>query len=152
MEANSSTFSFHVKTQIIRNKKYFVYHHKEYPVDFGLLKKNSNYFYKNRNQYQEEQYIEIIKEEEEYVKLSDESIQSFICSCQNEPCTIKKSSVIPLQYLAHKYEFAELIEITDTFIEEHSDNLFFKIYKMNEKIAIVHFSTHQKKKKLFQNI
>ena len=74
MKANSSTFSFRVKTQIIRDKKYFVYHNKEYEVNFDLLKNNSNYFYRNRNQYQDEKYIKIINEEEEYVKLTDESI------------------------------------------------------------------------------
>ena len=135
METTDSTsFSFHIKKQPIRNKKYFVYHHKNYPIDFDLLSKNSNYFYNNQSQFENVQYIDLIDEKEEQINLSDESIQAFISSCQNEPCTINQSSVIPLQYLAHKYEFAELIEITDDFINKHSNDLIFStlLFKNSE--------------------
>ena len=84
MEADNSNFSFHITKQVIRDRKYFVYHDKKYPVDFDLLKKNSNYFYANKNQFKKQEYIELIDENEEYVKLTDESIQAFISSIQNE--------------------------------------------------------------------
>ena len=52
MEENSSGFPVHIKKQAIINTKYFVYQHKQYPVDFDLLKKNSIYFYENQNKFQ----------------------------------------------------------------------------------------------------
>ena len=41
MKENSSNFSFHVKKQAIVNTKYFVYHDKQYPINFDLPKNNS---------------------------------------------------------------------------------------------------------------
>lgn len=136
---NDDNFSFHIKKQAVRNKKYFVYDHKEYPVDFDFLKKNSNYFFDNQDKYQNEQYINLIDESEPQIKLSEESIRAFISSCQNEPCTIRKSSVLPLQYLAHKFEFDELIQVTNQFIAQHSKELifptlFFKLFEGKEKL------------------
>ena len=157
MEEDNSNFSFHVKKQIIRDKKYFVYHNKKYPVNFDMVKINTNYFYKNQNQFQNKEKIDLINENEEYVKLSDQSIQAFISSCQNEPCSINKSSIIPLQYLAHKFEFNELIQITDKYIKDHSNELIMEIFtskftKWKKKIKMLHFLKHQKKKNLFQII
>ena len=126
MEAqNNASFLFHIKKQPLRNKKYFIYHNKEYPIDYDLLKKNSNYFFNNQAQFEDSQYIELVDEKEEYINFSDESIQAFISCCQNEPCSIHSSSVIPLQYLANKYEFSELIEVTEKFISQHSSELVF---------------------------
>ena len=84
MEENHSRFRIPATNQVIRNQKYFVYHDKQYPVNFDLLKVNSNYFYKNQDQYQNEQYINLLDEKEEFIKLSDDSINAFIPSCHNE--------------------------------------------------------------------
>lgn len=152
MESNSNSFSFHITKQQVRNKKCFVYHNKEYPIDYDILKKNSNYIFNNQEKFENTQYIELINEEEENIRISDESIQAFILSCQNEPSTINKSSIISLQYLAYKFEFVELIEVTDKYISQHSNELifphFYSKFLKNMKIK-KHFVTHQKKKILF---
>ena len=113
----------------------------------------------NQRQFQEKEKIEIInEEEEEYVELSEESIQAFISSCQNEPCTIEKSSVIQLQYLAKKIEFTELIQFTDKFIEDHSEDLIFetlifKTNKMNKtNCSSSHFDTSKEEKFISEHL
>ncbi|KAK8840170.1 hypothetical protein M9Y10_031110 [Tritrichomonas musculus] len=156
MKANNSSFSIHATNQVIRDKKYFVYHNKQYPVNFDLLKINSNYFYKNQDQFREEQYIELIDEKEDFVKLSDESINAFISSCQNEQCSINKSSIIQLQYLAHKFEYNELIRITDQIIKDYSEDLifetlFFKIDEMENKNNNNSFFDTSKEEKFISN-
>ncbi|KAK8841507.1 hypothetical protein M9Y10_027126 [Tritrichomonas musculus] len=103
-----------------------------------MLKKNSIYFYKNQDKFKDIQRIELMDEHEKYIKLTDESIEAFISSCQNEPCSIENSSIIPLQYLAHKFEFNELIQFTDKYIKDNSEDLifatlFFKTDEMTEK-------------------
>ncbi|KAK8895355.1 hypothetical protein M9Y10_023817 [Tritrichomonas musculus] len=134
MTAKSSKCSFHIKKQAITNMKYFVYQDKLYSVNFDLLKMNSLYFYKNQEKFKEKNNIELMGEHEKYIKLTDESIEAFISSCQNEPCSIENSSIIPLQYLAHKFEFNALIQFTDKYIEEHSEDLIFEIlfFKIDE--------------------
>lgn len=135
MESNSDSFSFHITKQQVRNKKCFVYHNKEYPIDYDILKKNSNYIFNNQEKFENTQYIELINEEEENIRISDESIQAFILSCQNKPSTINKSSIISLQYLAYKFEFVELIEVTDKYISQHSNELIFPtlLFKISQK-------------------
>ena len=99
---------------------------------------------------------ELINEKEEYVKLNDESIQAFISSIQNEPCSIENSSIIPLQYLAHKYEFNELIRYTDQYIADHSEELVFatlsfKSDEMDEKENNDTFFDSSKEERIISN-
>ena len=118
--------SFHVDTKKIQNKKQLVYKDKKYPIDFDLLKKNSGYFYRNRKLFRDIDQIMLFNDtNESQINISEETVQAFIALCSNEPCQIDLLDVIPLQYLSYKYEFAELISITDKFIEEHSDELVF---------------------------
>ena len=107
---------------------------KKFPIDFDKLKKNSNYFYRNRKEFKQVDSINILDEfDNELIDISEDAIQAFVASCQNEPCQIHLSDVIPLQYLSYKYEFPRLITITDKFIQEHSDKLVFEsiLYKLS---------------------
>lgn len=108
--------TFHVSKQKIRNQKCFVVGDKKYLIDFDLLIKNSNYFYKNRQQFQYVENIELLGDIEEKENFPEESIEAFISSCQNEQCQIKSNSIFALQYLAYKYEYPEIIDITRQFI------------------------------------
>ncbi len=53
--------TFIVKPKV-RNQKFFVYKNKKYPIDFDLLIKNSNYFFKYRQQYEEVEDIELLSD------------------------------------------------------------------------------------------
>ena len=118
--------SFHVSKQEIKNMKYFILDNQKYPIDFDLLKKNCNYFYRNRRQFKFIDEINILNNSyESSLNISEETIQVFILSCRNEPCQIHLSNLIPLQYLSFKFEFTQLIKITEQFIEEHSNELIF---------------------------
>ena len=150
-----SNYPLHIKEQQIRNKKYFIYRDKEYPVDFDLLKKNSDYFFKFQNEFTNTTNINLIdKEEENDLKFSEDCIRVFISCCHNEECMISKSSVIGLQYLARKYEFQALLKATSKIISEHWTDLLFSslLFKnYNEQTKIIHFSNHQKKNNLFHH-
>lgn len=134
MDQSNINLSFHVDQQEIQNLKYFIFKMKKFPIDFDKLKKNSNYFYRNRKEFKQVDSINILDEfDNELIDISEDAIQAFVASCQNEPCQIHLSDVIPLQYLSYKYEFPRLITITDKFIQEHSDKLVFEsiLYKLS---------------------
>lgn len=120
----NSELSFHVENKIIQDTKFFVFKEKRYPIDFDLLKKNSQYFYRNRKQFKQVNIINLLNSaDESLIDISEETVEAFVASCCNQPCKIRVSDVIPLQYLSHKFEFIELIQITNKFIEENSDQL-----------------------------
>ena len=135
---NEIQFSFRIEQQKVRNRKYFVYEDKKYPIDFDLLVKNSNYFYKNREQYANIEYINLLNESDDEINIPEEAIEAFITSCQNEQCQISLSSILALQYLSYKYEYPEIISITENFCQEHNDefifeSLFFKTKQRSTK-------------------
>lgn len=119
-------FSFHVTKKPIRNKKYFIYKEKKYEVDFELLKINSSYFYQNKKQFKNIEYINLLSEEENQILIPEEAIDAFIASCNNDPCQISLSSVIALNYLSQKFQFTELIQITTDFFNAHRIQLALK--------------------------
>lgn len=124
MSFDNIALSFHVGNTIIQNTKYFIYKDKKYPIDFDLLKKNSQFFYRYEKQFTHVNEIDLLNgTDEALLDIPEEAIQAFITSCCNQPCKIQLSDVIPLQYLSHKFEFIELIKITDKYFEEYSNNL-----------------------------
>lgn len=126
-QENGIHISFHVVQPEIQNIKYFVFKDEKYPVDFDKLKKNSKYFYRNQKQFKQIYDVSILDEaDEKLITISDKAIQAFISSCQNEPAQINLSDVIPLQYLSYKYEFPNLISVTEKCIQENSDKLIFQ--------------------------
>ena len=164
MQANSSNLKIciHIDKQNLRNEKYFVYQKKRYPIDFDLLIKNSNYFYKNRKQYENADEINIVNENENVLNISEEAIEAFVSSCQNQECQISISSVIPLQYLSYKFEFPELLKTTKAIYNEHCSDVIIRslLFKKefqeetgfeneNEKIF---FDTKQEEEIVSENI
>ena len=154
--SNSSDISFHITKQTNRNMKYFIYREKKYPINFNLLINNCNYFYRNRKQYKDIEDIKLLNDDEERIILSDEAIQAFISTCQNEKCQIKLSSIIPLHYLSYKFEYPELQAITDKYIEDHSDELVIQTLLFNpaaekeEEIISSNFSEFIKNDQILQ--
>ena len=122
----------HIANPIPRDQKNFIYHKKEYPIDFELLK-NCGYFYNNQKQFEEITDICLLNGDEEAISLTDESVESFIKICQNEKCQIKLSNIIPLQYLSYKYDFQALKTVTDELITKYSKELLFEKLLFNNK-------------------
>ena len=118
--------TFIVKPKV-RNQKFFVYKNKKYPFDFDLLIKNSNYFYQYRQQYEEIEDIELLSDTKDEYNFPEESIEAFVNCCQNKQCEIESTSIFSLQYLSSKYEYPEIIAITNEFIKEHSDELVYEL-------------------------
>lgn len=56
----------------------------------------------------------------------EESIEAFVKCCQNKQCEIESTTIFSLQYLSIKYEYPEIIAITNEFIKEHSDELVYE--------------------------
>lgn len=108
---------------IIRYNKNFVYKGTKYPIDFNLIKNNSNYFYERRDEYEN---IEDIQLTEELVGISEDSIPSFISSCHVDSFEINNSNVFSLYQLSIKYEVPSLISLTEEFIKTHDKNLIFQ--------------------------
>ncbi|KAK8870941.1 hypothetical protein M9Y10_008854 [Tritrichomonas musculus] len=135
MITSQKNISFRIDTQTNQSIKYFVYKNKKYPVNFDLLKKNCNYFYQNRKQFKDIDDIVLVNEEDERdIELTEDSITAFISNCQNDNCQICLSSVIPLNYLACKYDYPALKNYTDNLIRENSNELIFQklLFKIDE--------------------
>lgn len=115
------------------NKKFFVYRNKKYPFIYDLLKRNSKFFYINRKVYKNIDEIPLLsKEEEKFITISDETIQTFISCCQDEQCKICVKNIIELQYLSKKYDIPQLISITSKYLDDHwrknaLNSLLFKL-------------------------
>ncbi|KAK8888186.1 hypothetical protein M9Y10_039250 [Tritrichomonas musculus] len=123
---------------LIRPDKNFVFKNNKYPIDFGLIKKYSNYFYNERKQYKTMKDIPLQLNEYE---ICEESIPVFIACCQNQPFEITKSTVFSLYQLSIQYDVPELYKRSDEYIKKNHKNLVlqsiqFKIQNDNSEVNI----------------
>ena len=107
----------------IRHNKNFIFKGKSYPIDFTLVKKNSNYFYERRDEFKNVKDIQLT---EELIDISEDSIPVFISSCHNESFEINDTNVFSLHQLSVKYEVPYLISLTDDFIKKYDKTLIFR--------------------------
>lgn len=126
--SNTDQFTSQIYEQVHNSIKYFVYKNKKYHFDFSLFKKNSNYFYNNRNLLKNVETINLLNECDDSIEIPEEAIHAFISSCQNEECNISRSIVIPLQFLSYKFEVPQLIEITNEIVRNNFDEIFFQSF------------------------
>lgn len=112
----------HCLKPIVRNSKNFIYKGEKYPINFDLIKSNSNYFYKNSDNFVDEN-IELHEE----IDISTDVIKTFIDICQNKSFTVNDSNVFQLDYLSQKYEIPGLSEITHEYIGRPNTNLAFQL-------------------------
>lgn len=156
-------FQVHIEKQENQNIKYFIFQDKQYPMDFDLLIKNSNYFFKNRKQYENVDSIHLLNElDEKLISISNEGINSLISCFQNQPCTINFADIISLHYLSLKFEFPQLIEVTNQLMKEHSKELLLQsiLFKSsvqlpndeNNILYISFFDTKKEEENLVENI
>ena len=127
MKSNNSKQTFWIENPTIQNNKYFTYKEKRYLINFDLLIMNSKYFFKNKQKYENIEYIPLLNDTELSLNIPEESIIAFVLSCQNKQFKVSIFSVVPLQYLSIKYEYPSLTNITNEFINKHSDELIFQI-------------------------
>lgn len=105
-----------------RTDKNFVYKGKKYPIDFSLVKKYSNYFYRKRKEYKDVQDIDIA----EMNLISEESFQCFVSCCQQENFLLNDSNVLALHQLSIQYEVTELTKATENYITNNNKDLVFQ--------------------------
>lgn len=128
MDQNKSGYSL---KPLIRSDKNFVYKEKKYPIDFNLITQNSNYYYARYDQYKE---VHDIILPEEPIDISEDSIHSFISSCQNEIFDINDSNVFSLHQLSIKYEVPCLYSLTEEYIKKHDKTLIFQSIQYKYKL------------------
>ena len=73
--------------------------------------------------------------EENIIDISEDAINAFISSCQNEKCQINSQDLIPLQYLSNKYDVPQLIKITNDLLSKNYDDLFFQSFLFKTKFV-----------------
>lgn len=114
----------------IRTNKNFVYKGKKYPVDFRLIKINSNFFSANRHQYK---HIDDIELQIDCCGIKEDSIPTFIACCQNEPFEITESNVFSLLQLSIQYEVPELNRVSTEYINNNENQLLIQsiFFKLN---------------------
>lgn len=125
--------SFDPVKPIVRPDKNFLIKRKRYPIDFGLIKKYSNYFYHNRKSYKGVNDIELQINDFE---ITEESIHAFISCCQNQPFDITNSTVFLLHKLSIQYEVPELSKLTDEYIQKNHKQLIFQIISENQNLKV----------------
>lgn len=103
------------------NTKIIVYGNLKLPVDYDLLKRNSDYFRKNDLKYSSEKNIHLLKEERNII--SEDSIRDFIQCCQTQQIELNSSNIFSLNYLAKKYEVYKLLAATTQYISDYKEKL-----------------------------
>lgn len=122
------------KPTLHANKK-IIYNDTSYSIDFGILKRCSTYFTKNRQKYKHCEEIHFSKDN---FNVSDESFENFISFCQMRPYQINNSNVFDLYLLSYQFGVEELLQETQENISKnHHDLIFqsisFKKEMMNRK-------------------
>lgn len=111
----------------------FTYKGQQYPFNFDLFKRYSNYILKNQVQMEKNQFIDIINENTEaHIELSKEIIQDFIKFVHREQIGIGDKNVSQLHYLANKYEIPLLINFTENYIKNHQKDTFVQMLLIHQ--------------------
>ena len=124
----SNSFEISIKPFTL-NKKYFVFRNKKFPINFNLFKINSLFFFKNQNQYENIELIDLFQDDEveKFKDIPDSAITNFISLCQNETCRIDNSDLFYIEYLANKFQITALINIINNIIYSVKNIMIIKI-------------------------
>lgn len=102
----------------------FVYKDQRYPFNFEIFKLVSKTLNSMESELSNRKEIELLlKEDEQSIELSEETITNFIQFCQMGRCIINKENAIQLNYLSIIYEVDELKIATNDFISNHQKDL-----------------------------
>lgn len=103
MNMQDKTFNVLIKPGA-KKLKSFVFKNKQFPFDFELIKNNLNFFFKNQDQYEQIQYIELFSDDEQniYKDIKESAIITFIELSQSHQCGINESNLFYIRHLAKK--------------------------------------------------
>lgn len=105
------------------NTKQIVYKNLSIPIDYDLLKRNSDFFLENDNKYNSYKSIPILEDEAKVIEYPTQAIQEFIKCCQNQQIEINPSNLFYLNYLAKKYKVKKLKSATLNIISSNKGQL-----------------------------
>lgn len=98
-----------------------------------IVTRNIQYVARNQELFDQNQTISLIDElSEPTFNLTDENINAFIKFIQRKKILIDDDNVVPLNYLAKKYEVASLINITNDYLAQNNSKLALKILSIHQ--------------------
>lgn len=112
---------------------FFIYHSKKYPIKIDFFKLSSKYIARNQELFDQSKIISLIDESSELIlNLTDENINMFIKFVQHKKILIDNENVVPLNFLANKFEVTSLINITNDYLAQNKSNLALKILSIHQ--------------------
>lgn len=113
---------------VIPDTHVFVYKNEKYPFKFDYFKYASEYFSRNREEFEKATNINLLdSEEEEKTPIQKEIIESFIKSVEGQKIIVNEENVFGLKYLSEKYEVSILTEQLNEYIFSHEKELLIDI-------------------------
>lgn len=107
----------------MKNTKTIIYKNTQIPIDFDVLKRNSNYFEINSQNYNKTNEIKLLEEEGDTVDFSIKAVQDFLLCCQNQKIEINPSNIFYLNYLSKKYSVVFLERKINQVITQNKGEL-----------------------------
>lgn len=127
------------RCQLFPKMIHFIYKDKKYPIDIDLLNRYSEYFLSQKDNSTQGDCLEL-SFYDDLQDFSEESIGLFVNFFQEGSIKVTQKAAISLNFLSNKFKVPRLIEITDSFIETHHNNLVNSyLSKFNEKTIKINF-------------
>ena len=140
--------SNNIQLQIQYPRTHFLlYNNQKYSINFDVLKFCSKYFYERRQEIPENCDIELNKydPDDNITSFSPDEVLEFIKYVQLEVISLTKDNVVTLRYFGHKYDIQQLIESTESYINEHEEEVLINILKRKELLSSVELSFYEEK-------
>lgn len=124
----------------LRTDKNLVFKGNKYPIDFNILSRFSDYFYKNQREFENMENIEL------YISpdIPEEAFMNFILCCQNSKFAINNSIIFPLYQLSIQYEVAYLLTETQNYIRKNHKELVFHLISFKNQLKSENVELSQK--------
>ena len=117
---------------VIPTTNCFILNGKSFPFNINLFNCFSNYFISKKTLILPNSNINLLDEDEQYLSISDDSIESFINFCHGSSINVNNENVYPLYKLALKYNVKNLINSLETYINEHCDEIVLQFLLINQ--------------------
>lgn len=142
MDFKSRSFIIDISPE---NTKQVVYKDLSIPVDYDLLKRNSEYISSNDITYNSKDKIYLLLEEGNDTEFPYSSIQEFVKCCQNQRIDINQSNLFYLNYLSKRYGVKKLEKETSDIISSDKGQLALEslifILNINKNKQLIYVET-----------